>query len=96
MPVADGEGTLLTNIAGGAISFCHDEGYVPGTHLALEMEVPGLPAGILALGTVVWTRPNGSPATHEIGAELHWVGWNEDEAQRTIADRITTALSGDA
>ena len=88
-----GDDGFATNISGGGICFVASEPYQVGQRLALEMELPGFPSGIIAIARVAWCEAAGSgKGGHEIGAEFHWVGWESRSAQEQIASYIRDKL----
>ncbi|MFT5433547.1 MAG: hypothetical protein ACI9OJ_004253 [Myxococcota bacterium] len=84
------EGMQL-NISGGGVCFASPSAIDIDTMLALELNSPGFPVSVLALGRVVWCRE--APTGFEVGLEFHWVGWDSNSAQTQIADYVKDRLS---
>jgi hypothetical protein len=61
--------------------------------LAIEMESNLFPVPMLALARVV--RCKGTRHGYEIGCEYWWVGWQNDDAQQTMADYIAEVTKGE-
>ena len=80
---------FTVNISGGGICFTSEEIIHKGTMLALEMDSEDFASPILALARVAWCRQ--SRDGYEIGAEFWWIGWQNNDAQQSIADYIQTA-----
>jgi len=76
---------------GGRIRFTVNEKLEPGNLTALELRSSSFPSSIIALAKVVWCeeKPDGR---YDVGAELRWVGWKDESAQRMIAKHIKVAL----
>ena len=95
-PSAVGEPGLAMNISGGGICFHLAEKLPQGAMLALELSLPGFPAGVIALAKVVWCERNGARDASrpwEVGAEFHWIGWDSSAAQNQIAGYIRDKLT---
>lgn len=87
---------IMNNISGGGICFTSADPFEIGTMLALQVELPGFPAGVISMGRVVWCRPApDEPGRQEIGVEFWWVGWKDESAQKEISSFIRTALDAD-
>ena len=80
---------FTVNISGGGICFQSEEELKPDTLVALELESDNFPSAILALAKVVWCKR--TRRGHEVGAEFWWIGWQNDDAQQTIASYIASA-----
>ncbi|MGM0575119.1 MAG: PilZ domain-containing protein [Myxococcota bacterium] len=82
------------NISGGGIGFLYKEYVKPGSHVALNLELPQFPSDVIALARVVWCEPTGDEEEmpYEIGAEFHWIGWESSSAQNQIATYIRDKL----
>ena len=87
------EGMQL-NISGGGVCFYAPREIGLGEILAIELDMPSFPVGVLALGRVVWCRVATQPGTsgYDIGVEFHWVGWDSAKAQQSIADYVKGLL----
>ena len=86
---------LAINISGGGIAFPSTEKLEDGAMLALELDLPGFPAGVIAMARVVWVEKNDEPSESHpwlVGAEFHWVGWDSNSAQANIASFIRERL----
>ncbi|MSR74005.1 MAG: PilZ domain-containing protein [Planctomycetes bacterium] len=81
---------FVQNISGGGMCVRLDRTPEHGTMLALKLQLPGLPSGILALGKVCWIQP--VEAGCDVGIEFWWVGWNDQGAQEAIRGFITDRL----
>ena len=84
---------VMKNISGGGISFSSPDPLPVGTMLAMEVDLPGFPTGVISMGRVVWCRE--SDAGHDVGVSFWWVGWKDESAQRKISEFITRALDED-
>ena len=86
---------LQLNISGGGVCFASQTAVPKGTMLALELQLPNYPSGIIALARVVWvdvvTRDD--EEGFEIGAEFHWIGWDSNFAQQQLATYVKSRLS---
>jgi hypothetical protein len=82
------------NISGGGVCFQTWERIEPGTHVALQLDLPGIPLPVIALAKVVWSElaTRGS-MPWEVGAEFHWVGWESGDAQKRIGDYLVAKLN---
>jgi len=78
--------TLALNISGGGVCFEATENLQKGDLVALEIRSDDFNAPILALTKVVWCKPKGE--VHKVGAEFWWIGWGDNQAQRTIANYV--------
>ena len=78
------------NISSGGLCFETEEEIVPDTMLALELESDISPSAILAISKVIWCKKAG--LGYEIGAEFWWIGWQNDDAQKAVANYIASAL----
>jgi Tfp pilus assembly protein PilZ len=74
------------NISGGGVCFEATENLQKGDLVALEIRSDDFNAPILALTKVVWCKPKGE--VHKVGAEFWWIGWGDNQAQRTIANYV--------
>ena len=73
----------------------HSEQLADGVLLAMELDLPGYPAGVIALARVKWCERQASAEPSmpfEVGAEFHWIGWESVQAQQNIASYIRTKL----
>ena len=90
-----GDGGMTLNISGGGICFAHTSQLKPGAMLAMELDLPGYPAGVIALASVRWCehRPGAEPGLdYEVGAAFHWIGWESAAAQEQVARYIRSKL----
>ncbi len=83
---------MMKNISGGGICFDSTDPIAPGTMLAIEVDLPGFPTSVIALGRVVRCDPSG--ARHDIGLEFWWIGWRDEAAQNMIRQFIAAQLRG--
>ncbi|MCB1282697.1 MAG: PilZ domain-containing protein, partial [Salinibacterium sp.] len=91
LPGANG---IMNNISGGGIAFTAPAEMDLGTMLALEVDLPGYPTGVISMGKVAWCSPSKEErGRFDIGVEFWWVGWKDESAQRRIGDFITDALT---
>lgn len=81
---------VVQNISGGGVCIEMSALTPAGTMLALDLELPGLPTSVIALGKVAWCRPAG--ATFEAGIEFWWIGWRDEAAQMQIRQFINQKL----
>ena len=81
---------FTVNISGGGLCFEAAEEIAPDTMLALELGSDIFPSGILAVSKVIWCKK--TDLGYEIGAEFWWIGWQNDDAQKTVANYIASAL----
>ncbi len=84
---------FTVNISGGGICFQSAEKLEDGTMIALELESDNVPSTVLALAKVIWCRR--ARRGHEVGAEFWWIGWQNDDAQQSIASYISSATRED-
>lgn len=85
---------LQLNISGGGICFLSNDPVPEGKMVALELQLPGFPSAILAMGKVVWSKPApDAPGEFEIGAEFHWIGWDSAAAQEQVLNYIRRKLN---
>ena len=89
-----GKHGFMQNISGGGVCVVMSEKQAEGEVLALNINLPGFPNGVIALGEVRWCNPrDASRGAFEVGIEFWWVGWNDQGAQEQIrtyiADRLT-------
>lgn len=82
---------FVQNISGGGMCVRLDRDPGQGALLALNLQLPGLPSGIIALGKVCWVEP--AAATCDVGIEFWWVGWNNPGAQEAIRGFINSKLT---
>jgi hypothetical protein len=90
MSASDG---LMQNISGGGISMIVDEDPGLGGMLALDIDLPGFPTSVIALGKVVWSKPAGR--AFDVGVEFWWIGWRDEAAQAQIRAFIARKLRDD-
>ena len=83
-------GGLQINISGGGICFATPDPLATGAMLAIELQLPGYPSGVIALARVVWCRKAASG--HEVAAEFHWVGWDSTSVQEQVLSYIREQL----
>ena len=76
------------NISGGGASFIADEGIPENTMLALDLHSDDLPASMRAIAKVV--RCKKIRGGYEVACEYWWVGWQNDSAQKEMADYIAS------
>ncbi|MCB9730330.1 MAG: PilZ domain-containing protein [Deltaproteobacteria bacterium] len=82
------------NISGGGICFQAWERIDSGSHIAVQLELPGIPLPVIALARVVWCELATEGAMPwDVGAEFHWVGWESGDAQRRIGDYLVDKLN---
>ena len=81
------------NISGGGICFLAEEEVPVDTMLALDLQSDNLPAPMVALARVV--RCKQVQDKYEIGCEYWWIGWQNDDAQRSMADYIAKIAKGE-
>ena len=94
---ADAARAIMNNISGGGISFSSPDPLDVGNMLALEVDLPGYPSGVISMGKVVWCNPSTEESgRHDIGVEFWWVGWKDEDAQKRISNFIGDALDSDA
>jgi len=86
--LADPIRQFTVNISGGGICFTSEAELRTNTMVALELVSDQFPSPILALAKVVWCKQ--TREGHEVGAEFWWIGWQNDDAQQSIANYITT------
>jgi len=79
---------LTVNISGGGIRFEADEEIPKGTMLALGLKSPAFPSSIIALAKAVWCKKERKTDKYEVGAEFWWIGWQDSDAQQTVAEYI--------
>lgn len=84
---------VVQNISGGGVCVEVHELLNAGTMLAVDLELPGLPTSVIALGKVVWCRP--AAPTYEAGIEFWWIGWRDEAAQTQIRRFIAQKLRAD-
>lgn len=80
---------LTVNISGGGICFEADEEIPKGTMLALELKSTAFPSPIIALAKASWCKKERKKEKYEVGAEFWWVGWQDTDAQHTVAEYIS-------
>ena len=85
---------FAVNISGGGICFAAEETVSPGSMITIEMSSPGFGSPVLALAKVVWCKPSRKSKGHEVGAEFWWVGWSDNDAQKSVADYIREKAEG--
>ena len=87
---------LQINISGGGVCFLSQAPVDLGTMLAVELQLPNYPSGIIALARVVWVDEvdRVEECGFEIGAEFHWIGWDSNFAQQQIAGYVKSRLAG--
>ncbi len=84
---------VMNNISGGGISFTAPEPVAEGQMLALQVDLPGFPAGVISMGKVVWCQPSDDePGRFDLGVEFWWVGWKDHDVQKQINDFISASL----
>ncbi len=86
--LADPIRQFTVNISGGGICFTSEAELNTNTMVALELVSEQFPSPILALAKVVWCKQ--PREGYEVGAEFWWIGWQNDDAQQSIANYITT------
>lgn len=79
---------FTVNISGGGICFESETEIDEGTMLALELESEQFESPVLALAKVTWCKK--TRRSYEIGAEFWWIGWQNNDAQQSIAEYITS------
>lgn len=89
---------LALNISGGGICFPSAHAFAPGSMLALEIDLEGFPAGVIAMAKVAWSEENdrSDEPPYLVGAEFHWVGWDSNTAQESIASFLRNKLASAA
>jgi hypothetical protein len=86
--------SFTVNISGGGVCFSSEGAIEPGTILAIELALPEFEAPVVTLGRVSWCEP-GADGKHEVGTEFWWIGWGDENVQRSIGDYIRRALEAD-
>jgi hypothetical protein len=81
------------NISGGGVCFSSDTPVELGTVLAVEMNLPEFEAPVVTLGRVAWCEEGSG--SYEIGTEFWWIGWGDENVQRSIGDYVRRALETD-
>ncbi len=88
---------VMNNISGGGISFSAPEAIAEGEMLALQVDLPGYPAGVISMGKVVWCHPSeDEPGRFDLGVEFWWVGWKDHDVQKKINEFISASLDPDS
>jgi PilZ domain-containing protein len=82
---------FLQNISGGGLCFSVDSPPALGAMVALRMGLPGVPAPVIALGSVKWCEP--AAGRHDVGVEFWWIGWQDEGAQANLGNFITHHLA---
>jgi len=73
------------NISGGGIRFHTLEPHMPGTFMAVRIELPELPDSIIAMGRVVSCDPPPLGESHsELSVEFFWTGWRKSQVETAI------------
>ena len=85
--------SFTVNISGGGVCFASEGPVEPGVVLAIELGMPEFEAPVVTLGRVVWCKPASN--RFEVGAEFWWIGWGDENVQRSIGDHIRRALETD-
>ncbi len=92
-PTTLGDSATL-NISGGGVCFQAWERIERDTHIAIQLELPGMPLPVIALARVAWCElAQDGAMPWDVGAEFHWVGWESGDAQKRIADYLVQKLS---
>jgi hypothetical protein len=91
-PGEDTDG-FTVNISGGGVCFASDVPVEPGKLLAVEMSLPEFEAPVVTLGRVSWCEKGSEH--YEVGTEFWWIGWGDENVQRSIGDYIRRALEAD-
>lgn len=81
---------VMQNISGGGICMVVPQSPGEGAMLALDIDLPGFPTSVVALGKVV--REDKVPKGFEIGIEFWWIGWRDESAQTQIRSFIARKL----
>jgi len=71
------KGTTI-NISGGGLCFKSDVEIPLGKMVALEIDLPGAPAPVMAMGKLMWVKVN-EDGEYENGVEFWWLGWTGKE-----------------
>lgn len=82
---------LLQNISGGGVCVRMRKDPGAGAMLALNIQLPGLPTSVIALGKVCWTEASDDGET-DVGIEFWWIGWHDQSAQESIRNFISDRL----
>ena len=88
-----GKHGFMQNISGGGVCVVMSEKQTAGEVLALNINLPGFPNGVIALGEVKWCSQREDASAHEVGIEFWWVGWNDQGAQEQIRTFISDRLT---
>ena len=110
-PIDPTEAGIQLNISGGGVRFQSFEEAELGAMIALQLQLPGFPSGIIALAKVRWCEPaktmrsglfklsklrtDSTATAWEIGCEFHWVGWDSNAAQVLIMTYLKDKLETD-
>ena len=89
----NGRSVAAVNISGGGVRFTTDTPLPAGRVAVLELDLPGMPSGIVAIGKVVWSGRTPGGAGFENGVEFWWVGWRAEDVQQAMLDYVSTKLS---
>ena len=81
---------VMQNISGGGICMLVPKDPGVGTMLALDIDLPGFPTSVVALGKIVWSKSVEDQT--EIGIEFWWIGWRDESAQAQIRSFIARKL----
>jgi hypothetical protein len=88
-PGDEAEGFTI-NISGGGVCFSSQKPLEPGQILAVEMAIPEFESPVVTLGRVVWCEKGSE--SYEVGTEFWWIGWGDEDVQRSIGEYIRRAL----
>jgi hypothetical protein len=91
----EGRRAIAVNISGGGLRFESDAPLPCGRMVVLDVDLPGFPSSVVALGKVVWNEPGGR-GRYQNGIEFWWVGWRADEAQTAMLEYISRKLADEA
>ncbi len=91
-PGDESEGFTI-NISGGGVCFSSQEALEQGQILAVEMQLPEFDSPVVTLGRVAWCEKGSE--SYEIGTEFWWIGWGDEDVQRSIGDYIRRSLETD-
>jgi len=80
--------SFTVNISGGGVCFEANEEISKGTILALELKSTAFSASIIALAKTTWCKKKGKNDKYDVGAEFWWIGWEDNDAQQSLAEYI--------
>jgi hypothetical protein len=79
----------ILNVSGGGIQFTVREGIATNTLLAIEMQGPAFENPVIAIANTIHCDKRRNDDMYDIGCEFWWIGWRNNEIQKSIADYIT-------